>query len=301
MAVEAELIPGLPDCLALECLLRVPFHAILDARAVCKRWKHELDSPSFYHIRRAAGVTPRVVSLLLRGKLPPTVGKLHLALYEPDTGILTLRQLAPNRPNLGIRIRAMIIGRELVVIGGRDVVENRRTGEVHIYDLLSGSWRTGTPKPDPERLFCIYSLKGGKVFAVGGRDARGKKLQSALVYDVADDTWLEMSDLGQDICHWTSTNSSFNDKFWQNREEYINAIGHCKKLLLLDDHADLMIRVTEDEKEIVISLPKVKSGVKVMVEQVKLNEDVLGKLQRLLGLRPNEIDRHLEVYHFDRL
>ncbi|KAG6501096.1 hypothetical protein ZIOFF_040964 [Zingiber officinale] len=261
MAVEAELIPGLP---ALECLLRVPFHAILDARAVCKRWKHELDSPSFYHIRRAAGVTPRVVSLL-RGKLPPTVGKLHLALYEPDTGILTMRQLAPNRPNFkkGIRIR--------------------------------------TPKPNPERLFCIYSLKGGKVFAVGGRDARGKKLQSALVYDVADDTWLEMSDLGQDICHWTSTNSSFNDKFWQNREEYINAIGHCKKLLLLDDQADLMIRVTEDEKEIVISLPKVKSGVKVMVEQVKLNEDVLRKLQRLLGLRPNEIDRHLEVYHFDRL
>ncbi|XP_074580889.1 uncharacterized protein LOC141837374 [Curcuma longa] len=44
MSMEAELIPGLPDCLALECLLRLPFHAILNARTVCKRWKHKLVS-----------------------------------------------------------------------------------------------------------------------------------------------------------------------------------------------------------------------------------------------------------------
>ncbi|KAG6497329.1 hypothetical protein ZIOFF_045228 [Zingiber officinale] len=289
---EAELIPGLPDCLALECLIRVPFHAILDARAVCKRWKHELDSPFFYRIRRAAGLAPCVVTLLFRGKLPHTVGKFHLALYEPDTGVFTMRQLASNRPNFkkGIRIHAMVVGRELVVIGGWDVLENRSTAEVNIYDLLSGAWRPGAPNPAPGRTCCVYGLKGGKVFVVGGRvkklvydvaaykwfdrDVKGNKLRSALVYDVAADTWLEIPDLGQDECQGTSINGSFCSKFWQTREEYNNAIQYCRELLLLDDKSYL--RMTKDGKEIAICVRKGK----VMMEEIRLSDDVLGTLQQ---------------------
>ncbi|XP_042404970.1 F-box/kelch-repeat protein At1g15670-like [Zingiber officinale] len=310
---EAELIPGLPDCLALECLIRVPFHAILDARGVCKRWKHELDSPSFYRIRRAAGLAPRVVTLLFRGKLPHTVGKFHLALYEPDTGVFTMRQLASNRPNFkkGIRIHAMVVGRELVVIGGWDVLENRSTAEVNIYDLLSGAWRPGAPNPAPGRTCCVYGLKGGKVFVVGGRvkklvydvaddkwfdrDANGKKLRSALVYDVAADTWLEIPDLGQDKCQGTSINGSFCSKFWQTREEYNNAIQYCRELLLLDDKCYL--RMTKDGKEIAICVRKGK----VMMEEVRLSDDVLGTLQQRLGLRPKEVHLYLKSYILDRL
>ncbi|KAG6508543.1 hypothetical protein ZIOFF_033917 [Zingiber officinale] len=206
--METELIPGLPDCLALECLLRLPFHAILDARAVCKRWKYELDSLSFYRIRRADGLTRPVVSLLLRGKIRHTVGKFHLALYEPDTGVCTMRQLAPDRPrmrqlppdrtdclNLKIGSIAGIVGRELVVIFGWDAMKNRRTGEVHFYDLLSGAWRPGAPNPAPQRSLSRNVFRGDKLFVIGGRDGGGKKLRSALVYDVPTDTWIKIPDL----------------------------------------------------------------------------------------------------------
>ncbi|KAG6501419.1 hypothetical protein ZIOFF_041299 [Zingiber officinale] len=142
MTVEAELIPELPDCLALECLLRLPFHAILAARVVCKRWKYELDSPSFYRIRRADGLASRVVSLLLRGKLRRTVGKFHLALYEPDTGVCTMRQLAPDRPNLKMGSIAGIVGRELVVMKkrrGRDG-GGKKLRSALVYDAPADTW-----------------------------------------------------------------------------------------------------------------------------------------------------------------
>ncbi|XP_074561699.1 F-box/kelch-repeat protein At1g15670-like [Curcuma longa] len=238
MSMEAELIPGLPDCLALECLLRLPFHAILNARTVCKRWKHELDSPSFYRIRGAAGLAPCVVSLLLRGKLPHTMGKFHLALYEPDTDVCTMRQLAPDRPKMRPlppnrlnHINAVIVGRELVVIGGWDAMENRRTGEVNIYDLLSGAWRLGAPNPKaPERFSCIYVKTGGKMLLVGGTDDKGEKLQSALVYDVASDTWLEIPDLGQGN---SIDGGNFCDKFWQSKEEYNKVVVNLPVLNIM--------------------------------------------------------------------
>ncbi|XP_074567001.1 F-box/kelch-repeat protein At1g15670-like [Curcuma longa] len=234
MSMEAGLIPGLPDC-----LLRLPFHAIPNARAVCKRWKQELDSPSFYRIRRAAGRAPLVVSLLLRGKLPHTMGKFHLALYEPDTGVCSMRQLAPNRPKMrpllphrpNLRMGfsdAAVVGRELVVIGGWDAMENRRTGEVNIYDLFSGAWRPGAPNPAPERFLYRNLMMKGKVLAIGGYDKEDKKLQSALVYDVASDTWLEIPDLGQGSS--IDGGNYCDDKFWQIKEEY-NSVIRCSMLL----------------------------------------------------------------------
>ncbi|XP_074585203.1 F-box/kelch-repeat protein At1g15670-like isoform X2 [Curcuma longa] len=262
MAMEAELIPGLLDCLALECLLRLPFHAILNARTVCKRWKHEFDSPSFYRIRRAAGLGPRVVMLLLRGKVPHTRGKFHLALYEPDTDVCIMRQLAPDRPmmrpltpdlvDLGMGFSsAAVIGRELLVIGGCDAREDRCTGEVNFYDLISGAWRPGAPNPAPDRYLYRKVVNGGKMLFIGGYDDEKKKLQSALVYDVATDIWLEIPDLGQGTWQGPSIDGGkFCDKFWESKEEYNTVIRRCREMLLLvDEDDDLRFCLTEGDKE----------------------------------------------------
>ncbi|KAG6484577.1 hypothetical protein ZIOFF_053097 [Zingiber officinale] len=298
MTMESALIPGLPDCLALECLLRLHFHVILNARAVCKRWKQELDSPSFYCVRRATGLDHRIVSLLLRAKLPHphTFDKLHVALYEPATGVCTMRQLALHRPNINMRNSdATIVGKELVVIGGWDGWKNCRNGEVHIYDLFSGAWRPGAPNPSPERLFCKYFLMGGKVFVVGGRVAEGKKLRSALVYDVASDTWLETPDLGEDTCQ----GSSFDNMFWGSRENYDSAIQCCRNWLSLDDDYDLTLYPTKEEKEIFMSVPKGKKSDEE--KSVTLNENALVTLRRRLGILPNELVLYLDSYYSGRL
>ncbi|XP_042453129.1 F-box/kelch-repeat protein At1g15670-like [Zingiber officinale] len=282
MTVEAELIPELPDCLALECLLRLPFHAILDARAVCKRWKEELDSPSFYRIRKADGLASRVVSLLLRGKLRRTVGKFHLALYEPDTGVCTMRQLAPDRPNLKMGSIAGIVGRELVVM------KKRRTGEVHFYDLLSGAWRPGAPNPAPQRSLSRNVFRGDKLFVIGGRDGGGKKLRSALVYDAPADTWIKIPDLEG---LGSLLDGSFYTRFWKSKEEYFSGIQCCREQLLLGDgEDDLIFYPTEGGREIVF--PE---------ENLILNENALANLRKHLGILPNELGRYLEYFHSGRL
>lgn len=207
--MEARLIPGLPDCVALHCLLHLPFHAIPAARAVCKRWNHELASPSFYRLQSATGLAHSVVSMLFRGKFSHTVGKLYLALYEPATGICMIRQLAANRTNnSNRRHHCAIVGRELLVFGGWDVLKNCRTGEVHIYDLLSGAWRTGAPMPAQRPLRCRLGFHGGKLFVVSRIKAEGKKLRLTMVYDMAIDTWLEAPDFEQNTCQ-----GSLRDKF----------------------------------------------------------------------------------------
>ncbi|XP_074580890.1 F-box/kelch-repeat protein At1g15670-like [Curcuma longa] len=298
----AELIPGLPDCLALECLLRLPFHAILNARTVCKRWKHELDSPSFYRIRKAAGLAPRVVSLILRGKLPHTMGMFHLLLYEPDTDVCTVRRLAPHLPLMRpLRLRmafsyAAIVGRELLVI------ENRRTGdgEVHFYDLLSGVWRPGAPNPVPERFHFKTSVLNGekKVLVIGGHDGKGNKLPLALVYDLSIKTWFEIPDLGQGRS--IDGGGNFCDKFWQisKEEEYNSVIRRCREELLVDDDDDLRFYRTEGGKEIIMYVPKEKKKSEEMaMMKFILNEKVLTKLRQRLGIFPNEIGRYIESFY----
>lgn len=94
--MQAELIPRLPDDVALQCLLRLPIHAIPVARGVCRLWKNELTSSSFNRLREAAGLKRPVVALLLRSKLLPLDGKFHLAFFEPATGAWTMRRLTAN-------------------------------------------------------------------------------------------------------------------------------------------------------------------------------------------------------------
>lgn len=301
--METELIPGLPDCVALHCLLLLPFHAILAARAVCRRWKHELSSPSFYRIRRAAHVARPIVAMLLRGKLFPTVGVLHIALYEPATGVFTMRQLAANRPNdkMGCSNIAMVVGRELVVVGGWDEFALRCLCEVHIYDLLSGAWRPGAPMPVSDWSFYMCGIQRGKLLVIGRRNEENKNLWSALAYDVATDIWLElpemtMQGLGQDTRQGTSRDGSFCDKFWRNRKEYNAAIRWYKELLLNELVEELSVSTSAAGEEVKISMhfPQEKSKEKAEVEIVTLRGDTLETLRRRLGLLPaDEIDEYL--------
>ncbi|KAG6501486.1 hypothetical protein ZIOFF_041367 [Zingiber officinale] len=272
MTMKAELIPGLPDCLALECLLRLPFHAILDARAVCKRWKHELDSPSFYRIRRTAGLAHRIVSLLLQGKLPHTIG---------TRASVRCGSWPPTVPTAMLRSRDE---------GWRWVGMPRSLGESWWCSADGTCWKTAV-------------VARQKVLVIGGRDAEGKKLQSALAYNVAADTWIEMLDFEEQKCQ---EDDSFCDKFWQSKEEYNSAILCCRKWLLVEDEDD--VRICPTGKEIYMSVPEEKksdsedkSKEKVMVTKSILNRNVLRNLRQRLGLRPNEVALYLESYYSGRL
>ncbi|XP_057815573.1 F-box/kelch-repeat protein At1g55270 isoform X3 [Cryptomeria japonica] len=51
MAMAMEIIPGLPDEIGRQCLLRVPLTSHYKLARVCKTWKHIVHNPLFYQDR----------------------------------------------------------------------------------------------------------------------------------------------------------------------------------------------------------------------------------------------------------
>lgn len=56
-----NLIPGLPDEIAMECLIRVPYKFHNDLKSVCQRWLNLISSHSFYRERIRSGKAEHLV------------------------------------------------------------------------------------------------------------------------------------------------------------------------------------------------------------------------------------------------
>ncbi|KAG6482375.1 F-box/kelch-repeat protein At1g15670-like [Zingiber officinale] len=191
--MDAELIPGLPDDVALICLLRLPLHALAIARRVCKRWKQEITSPSFYHRRKAAGHAHPIVALV---ESNPSSRYKNLILFEPTTGVWNKLPTVLDWRVLKWCIFRQVaaVGHELVVIGGGGM---RRSAPVHVYNLLTGVRRRGTTMPGPGRISFAFaaSAEARMAYVAGGQNEHGKPLRSALAYDVAADAWVCLPDM----------------------------------------------------------------------------------------------------------
>ncbi|KAG6486259.1 F-box/kelch-repeat protein At1g80440-like [Zingiber officinale] len=216
--MEADLIPGLPADIALECLLRLPFHALAGARCVCKRWRQKITSPSFYGLRKAGGHARPLIALI-QWNPSGGPGYKNLNLFEPTAGVWTR---LPAVPDCSSYCQVAAVGHELVVIdGGRPP-----TGTVHVYNLLTGVRRRGATIPGPRRTAFAFaaSAEARMAYVAGGKNEHGESLRSALAYDVAADAWVRLPDMalsrkecrgifvngafcvagGQEMYHWTS-------------------------------------------------------------------------------------------------
>ncbi|WOL08133.1 hypothetical protein Cni_G16885 [Canna indica] len=209
---KGQLIPGLPEDVARECLSRVSFEDLSTVRAVCKQWKHSLDSPLFDKIRKSAGAARPVVALAQseppplnsdeeaqRGSTPSPL-LYRLSLFEPATGSWSLAPPIPRRfSGLPLFCQLVAIGRKLVVLGGWNSRTWNTSAEVHIYDLVSQTWRHGAPMPGPPRSFfaCAAWEERGIVFVAGGHDESKDALRSALAYDMATNAWIHLPDMAR--------------------------------------------------------------------------------------------------------
>ncbi|KAG6505748.1 F-box/kelch-repeat protein At2g44130-like [Zingiber officinale] len=207
--METELIPGLSDDVALQCLLRLPFYSISVARGVCRRWRRELSaSSSFYRLRKAAGLA-RPVFIVLFLKMPSIFYyRWRLAFYEPATGAWGIRPLTDDNNLRGRQHcrHVVVVGRELVLVGGWDERRLHDTAEVNIYDLVTGDWRPGAPIPRPLNYDTCVAAGPRNVFVSGWKDDPS----STLVYDMATDTWMEyhVATQGPFWCPWPGFRSA---------------------------------------------------------------------------------------------
>ncbi|PKA63434.1 F-box/kelch-repeat protein [Apostasia shenzhenica] len=206
-----NLIPGLPEDIAVECLVRLPHQSFSHLRRVCRRWKQELDSPLFHRFRRSAGFS-RSFLVLAQADPPAAIagGPAHkhsasfpsyrLALLDPSTGEWdSLPQIPASSGGIPLFCGLAAAGRELVVVGGWDPDTWVASDSVYIYNFIAGAWRHGRPMPGPRRsFFACAGSSSGLVFVAGGHDEEKNALRSAYAYDVARDEWAQLPDMARE-------------------------------------------------------------------------------------------------------
>ncbi len=77
--IPSELLPGLPDDLAIACLIRVPRFYHRKLRVVCKRWYRLLAGNYYYHLRRNLGKAEEWVYVIKRDR----EGRISWHAFDP--------------------------------------------------------------------------------------------------------------------------------------------------------------------------------------------------------------------------
>ncbi|KAJ4705504.1 F-box/kelch-repeat protein [Melia azedarach] len=183
-----DLIPGLPEEIALECLTRLHYSTHRVATRVSKRWREIIRSREFYNYRKQNGLTSGVVCLVqqqlpvhFRSDAFKTVGSMSFAVtvFDPASQFWERLDPVPKYPD-GLPLFCQVASSrgKLVVIGG--------------WDPESFNPTAGSSSP-------------------GGHDENKNALSSAWAYDVSNDKWTELTRMSQerDECEGVVIGSEF--------------------------------------------------------------------------------------------
>ncbi|KAK8618880.1 hypothetical protein V6N13_132858 [Hibiscus sabdariffa] len=200
-----ELIPGLPNDIARECFVRVPYNDFSNIASTCKDWKFEIHLPEFFRHRRAAGCS-RHVMVMTQSRVDPdgssglkcqAVPVYRIVVFEPDTGDWCELPPVPGcSGGLPVFCQVVGVGLNVVVMGGLDPDTFDVRNEVYVYSFLSATWRRGADMPGVERIFFGCASDSDRmVFVAGGHDGEKNALRSAMAYDVSTNTWVQLPDM----------------------------------------------------------------------------------------------------------
>ncbi|KAI9110318.1 hypothetical protein K1719_018760 [Acacia pycnantha] len=205
-----DLISGLPDDLALDCLIRVSYQQFPAVAAVCKAWKTEIHMPEFFRRRKEAGYVQKIIVMVqagvdsensrsgaIKGATNPVY---RLTVCEPETGLWSEMPPIPGLSG-GVPMFCQItgVGFDLVVMGGWDPDSYKASNSVFVYNFVSGKWRRGADMPGGSRTFFgCASDKRRLVYVAGGHSEDKNALRSAFVYDVSSDEWLPLPHMARE-------------------------------------------------------------------------------------------------------
>lgn len=201
-----DLLPGLPNDMGLECLIRVPYRNLSAVNSVSRGWKLEIQLPEFWRQRKAAGFARRVI-VMAQARVETTPEPMtmkytatpvyRLTVFEPETGDWAELPLLPGFSNgLPMFCQVVGVGLNLVVMGGWNPVTWEVSKAVYVYNFVHATWRRGADMPGCRRSFfaCASDLNR-TVFVAGGHDEEKNALRSAMAYDVERDKWVPLPDM----------------------------------------------------------------------------------------------------------
>ncbi|KAF7134842.1 hypothetical protein RHSIM_Rhsim08G0218900 [Rhododendron simsii] len=208
-----DLIPGLPEEVGLECLVRVPYTHFSSASSVCRRWNAEIRQPEFRRLRKVSGLTQPLV-VMVQSRVNPSKPRsdsmkrfdksrsmiYRLTVFEPETGEWRELPPVPGCENgLPMFCRIVGVGLNLVVMGGWDPVTCVVSNSVFVFDFVWATWRRGSDMPGGPRSFLACASDSNRtVYIAGAHDKEKNALKSALMYDTAKEKWGRLPDMAME-------------------------------------------------------------------------------------------------------
>ncbi|CAI9770546.1 unnamed protein product [Fraxinus pennsylvanica] len=189
--VQPPLLPGLPDDLAIACLIRVPRVEHNKLRLVCKRWYNLLSRNFFYSLRKSLGMAEEWVYVIKRDR----DGRISWHAFDP---IYQLWQPLPPVPleyssAIGFGC-AVLSGCHLYLFGGKDPLKGSMR-RVIFYSARTNKWHRA-PDMLRKRHFSGSCVINNCLYVAGGEcDGIHRTLRSVEVYDPNRNRWSFVADM----------------------------------------------------------------------------------------------------------
>ncbi|URD73037.1 Kelch motif [Musa troglodytarum] len=188
---QAPLLPGLPDDLAIACLIRVPRVEHLNLRLVCKRWNRLLSGNYYYSLRKRLGMAEEWVYVLKRAR----DGKISWNAFDPNHQLW--RPLPPVPADYSEALGfgcAVLSGCYLYLFGGKDPSKGSMR-RVVFYNARTNKWHRA-PDMLRKRHFFGSCVVNNCLYVAGGEcEGNQRTLRSAEVYDPNKNRWTSIAEM----------------------------------------------------------------------------------------------------------
>ncbi|KAL6991469.1 hypothetical protein U1Q18_009581 [Sarracenia purpurea var. burkii] len=198
------LIPGLPDDIALTCLLRLPIHSHSACKSVCKRWYLLLNNKErFFTRRKELGFHDPWLFVFAfhkcTGKIQWQVLDLTHFSWHTIPSMPCKDKVCPH----GFRCVTIPHEGTLFVCGGMVSDVDCPLNLVLKYEIQKNRW-TVMKKMNTARSFFASGVIDGMIYVAGGNSTDLFELNSAEVLDPAKGTWRQISSMRTNMASYDS-------------------------------------------------------------------------------------------------
>ncbi|MQL71223.1 hypothetical protein Taro_003522, partial [Colocasia esculenta] len=199
-----QLIPGLPDDIALNCLLRLPVASLPCCSFVCRRWRLLLaNKERFFSERRGLGLSSSWLFVLAfdrcTEKIQWRVLDLTLFCWHTIPAMPCRDRVCPH----GLRSVAIPEEGALLVCGGSLPGVDCPLDTVLRYEMQRDLW-TAMSRMHTPRSFFAGGLIDGLVYAAGGNSTNLSELSSAEALDPVTGNWQPVAGMSTSMAAYDS-------------------------------------------------------------------------------------------------